>query len=329
MNNTLERFFNKIDFNERENFNTVKVDKVIVNNKKETWTIMLSSPKVVPVKDMLSLISTCEKGLPGVNTIFVKIKYDEITPDDVLSYFNYYLDELIKTNPSLISLSDTSVVIEENTINIDVISSIEESFLKSQNEKFNKWSTSLGLNECLINPQINDQKREEIKTEIASGRVDVVTVKEPEFKVIMGETIKSKTITDIKDIMGEENNVTVEAYVFGTEEFVSSKSNFQILTLKISDKTDSIMAKIFTREEEDFNKYKGSIKENKWYRFRGYIKNDAYAKELVFNIRDIEEIPSKDEKFVDNAEEKRVELHAHTMMSQMDAVTKFDLDKRT
>ncbi len=329
MNNALERFFNKIDFNERENFNTVKVDKVIVNNQKESWTIMLSSPKVVPVKDMLSLISTCEKGLPGVNTIFVKIKYDEITPDDVLSYFNYYLDELIKTNPSLISLSDTSVIIEENTINIDVISSIEESFLKSQNEKFNKWLTSLGLNECHINPKINDQKREEIKTEIASGRVDVVTVKEPEFKVIMGETIKSKTITDIKDIMGEENNVTVEAYVFGTEEFVSSKSNFQILTLKISDKTDSIMAKIFTREEEDFNKYKGSIKENKWYRFRGYIKNDAYAKELVFNIRDIEEIPSKDEKFVDNAEEKRVELHAHTMMSQMDAVTKFDLDKHS
>ena len=147
MNNALERFFNKIDFNERENFNAVKVDKVIVNNQKESWTIMLSSPKVVPVKDVLSLISTCEKGLPGVNTIFVKIKYDKITPDDVLSYFNYYLDELIKTNPSLISLSDTSVVIEENTINIDVISSIEESFLKSQNEKFNKWLTSLGLNE--------------------------------------------------------------------------------------------------------------------------------------------------------------------------------------
>ncbi len=329
MDNTLERFFNKIDFNERENFNAVKVDKVIVNNQKESWTILLSSPKVVPVKDMLSLINACGKGLPGVNTISVKIKYDEITPEDVISYFNYYLEELIKTNPSLISLSDTGIILEDNTISIDVISSIEESFLKSQNEKFNKWLTSLGLNECLINPKINDQKREEIKTEIASGRVDVVTVKEPEFKVIMGETIKSKTITDIKDIMGEENNVTVEAYVFGTEEFVSSKSNFQILTLKISDKTDSIMAKIFTREEEDFNKYKGSIKENKWYRFRGYIKNDAYAKELVFNIRDIEEIPSKDEKFVDNAEEKRVELHAHTMMSQMDAVTKFDLDKHS
>ncbi len=329
MDKTLERFFDKIDFNKRDNFNGVKVDKVIVNNQKESWTILLSAPKVIDVKDIISLINTCEKGISEVSTIKIKIKYDDITSLDVLSYFNYYLEELIKTNPSLISLSDASIIVEDGKINIDVISSIEESFLKEQNERFNKWLISLGLNECLINPVINAQKREEVKTEIANGRVDVVKVVEPEFKVIMGEAIKAKTITNIKDIMGEENNVTVEAYVFGVEEFVSSKSKFQILTLKISDKTDSIMAKIFTREEDEFNKYKGSIKENKWYRFRGYIKNDVYAKELVFNIRDIEEIPSKDEKFEDNAEEKRVELHAHTMMSQMDGVTKFDLDKHT
>lgn len=29
----------------------------------------------------------------------------------------------------------------------------------------------------------------------------------------MGEDIKSKTITEIKDILGEENNITVEAYI--------------------------------------------------------------------------------------------------------------------
>ena len=206
---------------------------------------------------------------------------------------------------------------------------MEANLIDSFNDEFSKYLKNLGLSEVELVPIINDEKRKEIKEEIENSKTDIIVNKEPEFKIIMGEEIKSKKITEIKDIIGEENNVTVEAYIFGIEEFVSNKSNFKILTLKISDKTDSILAKIFTREDDEFNKYKAGLKEGKWYAFRGYVKNDTFAKDLVFNVRDIEEIPSKDDEFVDDAEVKRVELHAHTMMSQMDGVTKFDLDKHT
>ena len=135
----------------------------------------------------------------------------------------------------------------------------------------------------------------------------------------MGDIIKSKPIS-IKEILGEENNVTIEAYIFGIEEFVSTKSNFRILTLKISDKTESIYAKVFSKDEEEFNKIRKGLKSGSWYRFRGYVKNDTFAKDLVLNLRDIEEIPSKNVKRKDNAEVKRIELHAHTQMSQMDGV---------
>ena len=90
-----------------------------------------------------------------------------------------------------------------------------------------------------------------------------------------------------------------------------------------------MLAKIFSKEDEEFAKYKKGLKVGSWYKFRGYTKNDTFAKDLVLNIRDIEEIPNKNASFVDDAPEKRVELHAHTMMSQMDAVTKFDLDKHS
>ena len=66
-----------------------------------------------------------------------------------------------------------------------------------------------------------------------------------------------------------------------------------------------------------------------WFRINGYVKQDVYAEDLVLNMRNVMKIPSKDVVIVDDAEEKRVELHAHTMMSQMDGVTKFDLDKHT
>ena len=329
MDKALIRFFNKINFYNYDSFINAKVLKVVVNKKKESWTVYINSPLFIDAEEIERLITTAKNGVDNVNTIDIVMEYDNITDEDIITCFRKFLNSLTINNPSLVSLEDTNIVINDNVITVDVISSIEQDLLKENEKKFNAWIKKLGLPTCKINAVINDEKREEIKKELEESKQDIIITKEPEFKVIMGEEIKSKTITNIKDIMGEENNITVEAFVFGIEEFTSSKSNFQILTLKISDKTDSILAKIFCREEEEFNKYKSSIKEGKWYKFRGYIKNDQYAKDLVFNLRDIEEIPSKDTKFVDDAEVKRIELHAHTMMSQMDAVTKFDLDKHT
>ena len=329
MDNALIRFFKKIDFNDIDSFKNAKVEKVVINKKKETWDVYIKSAKVIDSDIIENLIKVADKGIENVSTIKIIMLYDEVNDEDITNHFKKYLNKLIKKNPSLISIEDGNIFVNDNIINIDVISKIESDLLKENEKKINIWFNKLGLPSCEINPVINNEKRLEIKQEIAKEKKDVIVNKEPEFKVIMGEKIKSKKISQIKDIIGEDNDTIIEAYVFGIEDFASSKSNFKILTLKVSDKTDSILAKIFCREDEDFNKYKSSIKEGAWYRFRGYVKNDNYAKDLVFNLRDIEEIPSKEEKFVDDAPVKRVELHAHTMMSQMDGLTKFDLDKHT
>ena len=329
MNNAVERFFNKINFPLTEEFNECIVKKVIVNKKKESWTVYLTNPKVIEPSIILNLKEIASKGLDDVSTIDINMEYLDITNDDILLYFKYYLDKIIEDSPSLTGLLDANIELEDNNINIDCLSTIEKDILKDNNRKFNKWLTDLGFPKYSIKPIINEEVRKQVKKEIDQTKNDIVVKKEKEFKVIVGERIKVKNISLIKDIMGEDNNITVEAYVFGIEEFASSKSNFKILTLKISDKTDSILAKIFTRDDDEYNNIKGNIKENNWYRFRGYIKNDTFAKDLVFNIRDMEEIPSKESSFVDDAEVKRVELHAHTMMSQLDAVTKFDLTLHT
>ena len=329
MDDKLIRFFNKINFDYVDNFEGVKVSKVVINKQKESWIVYLQSDKVVNPEAMIKLINKAKNGIENVNTIDIKINYSNILDEDIIIYFKYFLDQKVIDNVSLQSILNNDFKVENNEISVEVISKMEADLIDSFNDEFSKYLKSLGLPEVSLVPVINDEKRKEIKEEIENSKTDIIVNKEPEFKIIMGEEIKSKKITEIKDIIGEENNVTVEAYIFGIEEFISNKSNFKILTLKISDKTDSILAKIFTREDEEFNKYKAGLKEGKWYAFRGYVKNDTFAKDLVFSVRDIEEIPSKDDEFVDDAEVKRVELHAHTMMSQMDGVTKFDLDKHT
>src|SRR5699024_5231137 len=58
-----------------------------------------------------------------------------------------------------------------------------------------------------------------------------------------------------------------------------------------------------------------------WIRAKGRIEHDDFLGELVMMARDVMEI-APDPQYVrpDDAEEKRIELHAHTKMSQMDSV---------
>jgi len=316
---TLQRFFDKIEFSETDAFINASIVKVVVNKEKETWDVYLKSDEVLPPEPAEKLVSVCKKGLADVSKINLVFLYEEIKEEDILIYFRRYIEILTKKNPSLVSLIDSDINVNEKLITIDVASKIEASLIADNSKKIIKWLDTLGISGYSIEAKINDEKRAKIKKEIEDTKEIVIIKEEPEFKVIIGEPIKSKPSL-ITDIIGEENSVTLEALLFGMEEFKSSKSNFQILTLKISDGTDSILAKIFSKDEEEFKIWKKGLKVGNWYRFRGYTKNDTFARDLVLNLRDVEEIPSKETKRKDNAEIKRVELHAHTKMSQMDSV---------
>ena len=78
--------------------------------------------------------------------------------------------------------------------------------------------------------------------------------------------------------------------------------------------------KVFVRDDEEYARLCKEFKNGNWYKIRGYTKNDQFAKELVLNARDMVKIDKKEESIKDNAEEKRVELHCHTLMSQMDGI---------
>ena len=317
MDNKLERFFNKIGFIYNDDFNNSKITKVVVNKIEESWIIYIYNKNCLNIDSAMDLINTAKKGIDSVSTIKIVYEYEEINDDDIKTYFRYLLNELIKNSPALTSIVNNEIYIDDDIITIEVISTNEEKLIKKESKRLVNALRELGIKDININCKINEELKNNLKEQIKNSRVEIKKTNEVVNKVIMGETIKSK-ITTIDNILSEENNVTVEAYVFGKDVFESSKTNFKILTLKVSDKTDSILAKIFSKDEEEFKTITKSIKEGNWYRIRGYSKNDPYAKDMVLNIRDIEEIPSKNVSVMDESDEKRIELHTHTMMSQMD-----------
>src|SRR5699024_10941951 len=80
----------------------------------------------------------------------------------------------------------------------------------------------------------------------------------------------------------------------------------------------SIQIKRFGNKEEETRVFE-AFNEGDWVIVEGNVEYDEFAKDLVMNLRALTEI--KPPKHEDKSEKKRVELHLHTMMSAMDAVT--------
>ncbi|MDR2828577.1 MAG: PolC-type DNA polymerase III [Acholeplasmatales bacterium] len=92
------------------------------------------------------------------------------------------------------------------------------------------------------------------------------------------------------------------------------------ITFSIKDDSDDIINAKYSAFKNASNKF-SSFKENDNVTITGDIFFDQYQKEVVINMKDIEYCNTiKDEVREDNEEEKRIEFHIHTKMSQMDAV---------
>ncbi|SDM56415.1 DNA polymerase-3 subunit alpha [Psychrobacillus sp. OK028] len=128
---------------------------------------------------------------------------------------------------------------------------------------------------------------------------------------------KDEPIIDIKTIQDEERRVTIEGFVFDVE-VKELRSGRSLLTAKVTDYTDSILVKMFSRDKEDAQMME-RLQKGMWIKVRGSVQNDTFVRDLIIMAQDMNEINPVVR--LDTAKEKRVELHLHTPMSQMDAVS--------
>ena len=138
--------------------------------------------------------------------------------------------------------------------------------------------------------------------------------------LVIGLTIRDDAeYRKLEEIVDEERRVAIEGYVFSAET-KELRSGRTLLTFKITDYTSSILVKMFSRDKEDAALF-GLVKKGMWVKVRGSIQNDTFVRDLVMMGNDINEIKAPSRKDTAPDDQKRVELHLHTPMSQMDAVT--------
>ncbi|GGI94546.1 DNA polymerase III PolC-type [Alicyclobacillus cellulosilyticus] len=123
--------------------------------------------------------------------------------------------------------------------------------------------------------------------------------------------------TPIHDIVDEMRRVVVEGRVFGVDKR-SLPSGRTLVQFYITDETDSITAKVFAQNERQLLALE-PLTEGVYVRLQGQVQFDAYAKEMVLQVYDME--PAMPPQRIDTAEHKRIELHVHTTMSALDGMT--------
>ena len=260
-----------------------------------------------------------------------RLKSRNTTSKSFLCFYKVY----IKNNYIIIELNDEHIkfMLEEVKISSKIESILAEYGLKDYKIMFSvgDFSKEFSNVEEKIKADMEKQQniisseREKIIKENSVTETQVYKAKNDfkrgsKTKDIKGDVISIKDFYDLYD--GEP--CIVQGEIFSIENMVL-KSGKTLKTIRITDGESSLTSKIFLDENDNLD-----ISEGKILKLSGKVQMDTYAgNEKTLMINTVNIIEKESTKKEDTAEEKMVELHTHTKMSEMVGVTDVeDLIKR-
>ena len=260
-----------------------------------------------------------------------RLKTKNTTSKSFLCFYKLH----IKDNYIVIELNDenTKFMLEEVKISSKIENILDEYGVKDYKIIFSVGDFSKEISNVEEKIKMDIEKhqdtinaeREKIVKTSSTSETQVYKVKNDfkrgsKTKEIKGETISIKDFYDLYD--GE--TCIVKGEVFSMED-MTLKSGKILRTIRITDGESSLTSKIFLDEDDKLD-----IREGMLLKLSGKLQLDTYAgNEKTLMINSINILEKENTKKEDTAEEKMVELHAHTKMSEMVGVTDVeDLIKR-
>ena len=323
MHDKLELLLKQINLDNKyyNYFKDGNLDKINVSKKNNSVEFIIALTNFLSVEVYDIVYDALKKHFNTFDNLFLTLNIDSNQYTYLKEHFDACIREYAKEFSLLEMFIGSNISFDKNTLTIEVGNKAEEMKLRSISKRLQRDFKSYGYGNIELNVTINEEKskeiKEEIEKEIQNEVLKAAVKEEPVSTIIKGNDITGKP-TPIRDLIYEEENVIIEATVFGEEYKETPKIN--IITLKVTDGTDSIYCKIFERDSEEYSRLQKALKKNKDFLIRGSLRNDSFSKELVISVRDMVAIKKETVTIKDEAEEKRVELHAHTKMSQMDGL---------
>ena len=335
-----------------EAFKNVNVYDLKLNRKEKSMLLKLKSENILNEKNVFDLKRELINKVPGVANVNTIINYEVSDEEDILHKINlcwdnilYFISEKsqicrtmmnnctyeivdnllyvhVKNNAALylirqkIDKEISQKLLDEVNVNIKVVFKnvrLSEVEIKQYELNQQKKENKIFENIIVQKAQVENQKNEE-KLSIASDNISK--------GIIIGKEI-SGNISKIIDTKIEGEKVIIEGEIFNLDAR-EIKGEKYVVSFDITDYSDSTTVKFFVDkkiyDKEINDVLKSGVKKGTYFKVKGEVQFDKYAKELNIMSRDISLGERPIEK-MDNAEEKRVELHLHTQMSSMDGMT--------
>ncbi len=308
----------EINMNYDENVEVVDIWKEWKNiikyvAHKYPFTAFLLHNSKVEIKDNIAIVSLAVKGAE-----FLTLRgFDKALEETLTSLYNKrykvkYVEEIQQEEMEKIEQKCKLTEKYEIEKAISELEAVEE-------EQNDKEEDNVGT--CIAR-QISEEHAENSQE---------AEPQEPEEKtpLILGRNANIKdTLVKVSDISIDSGKIAIEGEIINIDSRQLKSGKFLVM-FDLYDGTSTITCKAFI-EEEKTQVVMDRLKEAKAVKVSGTAQFDPFAKEIGIISNVIVETPGKKkQERVDNAEVKRVELHMHTQMSQMDGMTSAtDLIKR-
>ncbi|MBE6066873.1 MAG: DNA polymerase III subunit alpha [Clostridium lundense] len=351
------------DYESGGNINTALVEAVVLKKNTKTLEIKINSDKYIEIREFEFLNKFIRERFELKDSKITVTYVDGTEKKPIKDELESIVLSLADKYPALKAvINNSEYEVDNDTINFNFKLAVSD-FLKSMdydkrlhNAIKNLYGTAYKINfidkvssEDLIRMQEDIRENEMlfIQKQVEATLSNVVpnspkevSEKRPEIKaetdgkkgdpfLILGRSSKIKdTVIKITDITPDEGKIAIQGEISNIEA-KELKSGKTLISFDLYDGSSSMTCKSFIKPGED-GEVLSKLKKAKRVRLSGNAGYSKFSGEVELIANTIIEIEGmRKVKRQDRSQVKRVELHMHTQMSQMDAMTSAtDLIKR-
>ena len=354
MSTTFEILMNQLgipaEMRNHEAFSQAEIEQVIVHKRSKAWEFHFVFENILPFELFLEL----KRGLKeefsktGNQASFeIKTRNQEFSRELLQAYYREAFSDGPCASQGFRSIyQNFQVRFENDQLIIEASEAADtEYFRKNHLPNLSKQLEQFGFPKlsCILekNEELTREEQEAFQTEnqmiIQAANEETLRAMEQLEQMAPPPPVEDKPVFDFQakkaaakpkldkaeitpmiEVNTEENRLVFEGVVFDVEHKVT-RTGRVLINFKMTDYTSSFSMQKWVKNEEEAQKF-DMIKKNSWLRVRGNVEVNNFTRDLTMNVQDVQEVVHYERKDLMPEGERRVEFHAHTNMSTMDAL---------